>query len=118
MDRQTAQEAHAARSEWQGRRAVRPGERHDAVLLAPDHQRGRGHTAEPRLDDEGGHLAGVLREGAQRRLSHGRLAVAIEQAQPPLRAKHEALSIGRNAEMESPVRPFNDSERAKLKEAG
>jgi protease-4 len=33
-----------------------------------------------------------------------------------LGAHIEALSIGRNAEMESPVRPFNDSERAKLKE--
>jgi protease-4 len=28
----------------------------------------------------------------------------------------ESLSIGRNAEMESPVRPFSDSERAKLRE--
>jgi protease-4 len=33
-----------------------------------------------------------------------------------LGAHIEALSIGRNADMESPLRPFNDSERAKLKE--
>jgi protease IV len=33
-----------------------------------------------------------------------------------LGANIESLSIGRNAEMESPVRPFNDQERAKLKE--
>ncbi len=33
-----------------------------------------------------------------------------------LGANIEALSIGRNAEMESPVRPFNDSERQKLRE--
>jgi protease IV len=33
-----------------------------------------------------------------------------------LGANIESLSIGRNAEMESPVRPFNDSERAKLRE--
>ena len=33
-----------------------------------------------------------------------------------LGAHIESLSIGRNAEMESPVRPFNDTERAKLKE--
>ena len=33
-----------------------------------------------------------------------------------LGAHIESLSIGRNAEMESPVRPFNDSERAKLRE--
>jgi protease-4 len=34
-----------------------------------------------------------------------------------LGANIESLSIGRNAEMESPVRPFSDSERAKLREA-
>jgi protease-4 len=33
-----------------------------------------------------------------------------------LGANIESLSIGRNAEMESPLRPFNDSERAKLRE--
>jgi protease-4 len=33
-----------------------------------------------------------------------------------LGAHIESLSIGRNAEMESPVRPFNESERAKLRE--
>jgi protease-4 len=33
-----------------------------------------------------------------------------------LGANIASLSIGRNAEMESPVRPFNDSERAKLRE--
>jgi protease-4 len=33
-----------------------------------------------------------------------------------LGANIEALSIGRNAEMESPIRPFNDGERAKLRE--
>jgi protease-4 len=33
-----------------------------------------------------------------------------------LGAHIESLSIGRNAEMESPVRRFNDTERAKLKE--
>jgi protease-4 len=33
-----------------------------------------------------------------------------------LGAHIESLSVGRNAEMESPVRPFNASERAKLKE--
>ncbi len=33
-----------------------------------------------------------------------------------LGANIESVSIGKNAEMESPVRPFNDSERAKLRE--
>jgi protease-4 len=33
-----------------------------------------------------------------------------------LGANIASLSIGRNAEMESPARPFNDSERAKLRE--
>lgn len=33
-----------------------------------------------------------------------------------LGAHIESLSIGRNADMESPVRPFSDSERAKLRE--